>query len=245
LEALMPQNVPEFRFSENALRLRQFVYEYWCEHGHGPNLRAAHEATGLSREQLLEAYQELDLGIMCTVQLDSQNLALLKAPPFSSYPSQAQVYVDGRFHCYAGCAMESLAISSMPPFQGKELRIESYCACCLEPVQVRMRDGELLAHEPGSALVHVSSTPWEWNRTNIVSMCDSMNFVLDAEHALAYERKICRRGVVFTIEQAHRFVTPTARARMWNYERPPDYLRPPKVIEFVRSLGVDVSPWGV
>src|SRR5262249_28302495 len=50
-----PQNLPEFRFSEDALKLRQFVYEHWCTHGHGPNLRAAHEATGLSRERLIEA----------------------------------------------------------------------------------------------------------------------------------------------------------------------------------------------
>jgi len=29
----MPQNVPEFRFSDDALRLRQFLYEHWCAHG--------------------------------------------------------------------------------------------------------------------------------------------------------------------------------------------------------------------
>ena len=45
----MPQQVPEFRFSEDALRLRQFLYEHWCAHGHGPNLRAANQATGLPR----------------------------------------------------------------------------------------------------------------------------------------------------------------------------------------------------
>lgn len=240
----MPQHVPEFRFSDDALQLRQFVYEYWCTHGHGPNLRAAHEGTGLSRERLLEAYKELDLGIMCVVNQETQNFALLKAPPFSSFPSQAQVYIDGRFHCYAGCAMESLAISMMPPFRDKEVRIESYCACCLSPVRVLTRDGELLSYQPLSARIHVSSTPWEWNKTNIVSMCDSMNFVADPGHAEAYERKICRRGVLFTLEQAQRFVAPTGRARMWNYERPPDYLRPARVIEFVRSLGVDVGAWG-
>ena len=53
----MPQNIPEFRFSDDALKLRQFVYEHWCAHGHGPNLRSAHEGTGLSREQILEAYK--------------------------------------------------------------------------------------------------------------------------------------------------------------------------------------------
>ena len=47
---------------------------------------------------------------MCIVDQDTQNFNLLKAPPFSSYPSQAQIHLDGVFHCYAGCAMESLAI---------------------------------------------------------------------------------------------------------------------------------------
>lgn len=240
----MPQNVPEFAFSEDALKLRQCVYEHWCTYGHAPNLRAAHESTGLSREQLLEAYKQLDLGIMCNVEQDSQNFNLLKAPPFSSYPSQAQVFVDDRFHCYAGCAMESLAICMMPPFAGKELRIEGYCGCCLAPVSLLTKDGETLSVAPESALIHVSLNPRDWNKTNIVSMCDSMNFVLDASHAAAYERKIGRRGVVFTMAQARRFITGTGKARMWNYERPPDYLRPQRVIDGIRALGVDVSGWG-
>jgi hypothetical protein len=240
----MPQNVPEFRFTEEALRLRQFVYEHWCRHGHGPNLRDAHEGTGLTRRQLLEAHKQLDLGIMCVVDQDTQNFNLLKAPPFSSYPSQAAIHVDGRFHCWAGCAMESLALSLMPPFAGREVRVESYCACCLAPVRVTTRDGEVLAHAPEGALIHVSLSPRDWNKTNIVAMCDAMNFVLDVEHAHHYEREIVRRGVVFTLEQARRFVAGTGRARMWQYDRPPDYLRPQRVIDGIRALGVDVSGWG-
>ena len=239
-----PQNLPEFRFSEDALKLRQFVYEHWCAHGHGPNLRAAHEATGLSRERLIEAYKELDLGIMCIVDQDTANFNLLKAPPFSSYPSQAQVYVDGRFHCYAGCAMESLAMCMMPPFAGKELRIESYCACCLAPVSVLTKDGATLSYTPDSVMVHVSLSPRDWNKTNIVSMCDSMNYVLDATHAQTYEAKIGRRGVVFTMDQARKFITGTGKARMWQYDRPPDYLRPQRIIDGIRALGVDVRGWG-
>jgi hypothetical protein len=240
----MPQNVPEFQFSESALKLRQFLYEYWCAEGHGPNLRAAHEATGLGREQLIDAYRELDLGLVCTVDQGTQNVNLLKLQPFSSYPSQVEVHVDGRFHCWAGCAMESIALSRMPPFAGKEVRLESYCACCLAPVTLVTRDGEILSRAPGSVLIHVSSSPREWNTTNIVCMCDSMNYVLDAEHALAYERKICRRGVLFTPEQARRFVADTGKNRMWRYDWPPVQLKPERVIAGIRALGVDVTSWG-
>ncbi len=240
----MPQNVPEFRFSDDALKLRQFVYEHWCAHGHGPNLRAAHEATGLTRAQIVEAYKQLDLGIMCIVDQETQNFNLLKAPPFSSYPSQAAIHVDGRLHCYAGCAMESLALSRMPPFAGKEIRVEGYCACCLAPVGVVTRDGEVLSQAPADVLVHVSLSPRDWNKTNIVSMCDAMNFVADAAHAATYERTIGRRGVLFTLEQACRFVAGTGKARMWQYDRIPDYMRPQRIIDGIRALGVDVSGWG-
>ncbi|GIW44813.1 MAG: hypothetical protein KatS3mg077_2095 [Candidatus Binatia bacterium] len=240
----MPQNVPEFRFSDAALKVRQFVYEYWCDHGRAPNLRAVHEATGLGRAEIVEAYKELDLGMMCVVDLSTQNVNLLKAPPFSSYPTQAEIHVDGRFLSYAGCAMESLAVSMMPPLRDKEVRIEGYCACCLAAVRLTARNGEVLHAEPEALAIHVSLSPREWNLTNMVHMCDAMNFVADPEHAQRYERGICRRGVVFTLHQALRFVTPTGQARMWQYDRPPDYLRPNRVLEFIRSLGVDVRGWG-
>ena len=240
----MPHNVPEFRFSDDALRVRQFLYEYWCAHGHGPNLRAASEATDLDRDRLLATYRELDLGLIVTIDQGTQNGNILKLQPFSSYPSQVEVHVDGRFHSFAGCAMESIALSRMPPFAGKEIRLESYCACCLAPVTIRVRDGELLSRAPGSVLIHVSSTPREWNTTNIVCMCDSMNFVHDAEHAQAYERAISRRGVLFTPEQAQRFVADTGKNRMWRYDWPPVTFRPERVIAGIRALGVDVTSWG-
>ena len=90
----------------------------------------------------------------------------------------------------------------------------------------------------------MSTTPREWNATDIVCMCDSMNFVLDAEHALAYERQIARRGVLFTLEQARRFVAGTGENRMHRYDWEPVSLVPSRVIGGIKALGVDVSNWG-
>ena len=75
-------------------------------------------------------------------------------------------------------------------------------------------------------------------------MCDAMNYVLDRDHALAYEKKIVRRGVLFTMDQARKFITGTGKARMWQYDRIPDYMRPQRIIDGIRALGVDVSGWG-
>ncbi len=240
----MTQRVPEFRFDDDALRVRQFLYEYWCAHGHGPNLRIVHEATGLDRLRIIAAYTQLDIGNVCVIDQDAQNASLLKLQPFSSYPSQVQVFLDGKPHCWAGCAMESIAISRMPPFKGRELRLESYCACCLAPVTLVTRDGEVLSASPASVLIHVSTSPRDWGRPNIVCMCDSMNFVIDATHADSYERTLCRRGVRFTLEQARRFVASTGEARMWRYDWEPAYIRPERIIAGIKALGVDVSNWG-
>jgi hypothetical protein len=240
----MPQNIPEFTFGEDALRVRQFLYEYWCEHGHGPNLRAVHEATGLARERIIDAYKQLELGGTLVLDPLTQNGNVLKIQPFSTYASQVEVHIGGKFHSFAGCAMESVAISKMPPFAGKELRIESYCACCLEPVTITTRDGEILTRKPESVRIHVSLSPHEWNTVNIVAMCDGMNFVHDADHAAAYEKKVARRGVLFTLEQAQRFVADTGNNRMHRYDWPPVSVRPEKILNGIKALGVDVSNWG-
>src|SRR5438874_1071964 len=73
--------------------------------------------------------------------------------------------------------------------------------------------------------------------------CDRMNFILDATYAGKYDAVLGRRGVRFTMEQARRFVTPTGKARMWQYCRAPDYSRPEKIIAGIRALGVDTTAW--
>ena len=240
----MTQNVPEFQFDDDALKLRQFIYEYWCANGHGPNLRAAHEGTGLARQRIIEAYKQLDLGVICVVDHNSQNFNLLKVQPFSSFPSQVEVYLDGKFHCYAGCALESIALSRMPPFAGKEIRLESYCACCLMPVTIVVKDGEVLSKRPDGVCVHISTSPRDWNKDNIVSMCDSMNYVHDAAHAEAYEKQVARRGVLVTLDQARRFVADTAANRMYRYDWPPVSVKPARIIAGLKAIGVDLSNWG-
>ncbi len=91
----------------------------------------------------------------------------------------------------------------------------------------------------------IFAQPWEAGAGvgDIVAMCDSMNFVLDETHAGRYDAVLGRRGVRFTMEQARRFVTPTGKARMWQYDRAPDYIRPEKIIAGIRALGVDTTAW--
>jgi len=92
-------------------------------------------------------------------------------------------------------------------------------------------------------LVHISTSPWDWNNNDIVHQCDSMNYVLDAAHADRYERIVSRRGVLLTIELTAAFVKATGDERMWDYDWAPATLNPKAVIFGMKQLGADVSAW--
>jgi hypothetical protein len=239
----MPQNVSEFEFTEHALRVRAYLFEFWCAHGRGPTLREVHEATGLDRRTITSAYKELQLGIVATVQEDTQNCNLLKLPPFSSFPTQVRAYIDDRFHSFVGCASEAVAFSHMPPFRDKLVRLESHCACCLAPVTLVSRNFELQSVEPAGVLMHISLHPFDWNTTDMVRMCDSMNYVLDEQHAQRYERQTSTRGVLVNLDQAKMFVQGVANERMWNHDWKPGTLNPKAVLKGFKMMGVDTSPW--
>ena len=69
----MAHYVPPMEWSERALKAREFIFDFWAEQGRGPNLRQAHEGTGMSRRDLVQAYKELQTGIVT---------ALVGAPVF-------------------------------------------------------------------------------------------------------------------------------------------------------------------
>lgn len=53
-----------------------------------------------------------------------------------------------------------LAVSWLYP--GKEVQIDCPCLDCGEPIQVRMRDGEILSSSPDGIVAHAKLPPSEW-----------------------------------------------------------------------------------
>ena len=167
-------------------------------------------------------------------------------------PCDALPLTDRGFR-YGMSVFESIRVWKNAPlfFAGHAARLQRACERCgfrfdhsaLATAEKLLRQGKLDAAIAEYAKV-VADNPRDWNTTNIICMCDTMNYVQDAEHALAYERHICRRGVLFTLEQARRFVASTATSRMWNYAWPPVTFHPERVIAGIKALGVDVSNWG-
>jgi hypothetical protein len=241
----MAHYVPALEWSERALVVRKFVFDFWAETGRGPNLRHVKEGTGLLRRDIVQAYKELQTGIVVVVDQDSPNCDLLKIPPYSAFPSQVEMYLDDRFHSFIGCAHEAMAVSNMPHFHGKEVRLESYCACCLEPITFWAKNFEVTRCEPSEPLIHCAAPLWDWVNNDMKSMCDHTNFVLDAEHAARYEVQIGRRGILFSMKQVHDYVEPAVGVRGWDYHWASQSMNPEKIIGRLKALGVDVSPWGL
>jgi hypothetical protein len=133
----------------------------------------------------------------------------------------------------------------MPSFAGKELRLESYCSCCLAPITLLIRDGEIVGGATDSVRIHVSLHPNDFGIPTVMPMCDSMNYVIDVDHALTYERKIDRRGILLTIEQARSLVRLVGDVRMHDYHWRVAPLTVDAVITNFRLGGVELSNWNV
>jgi hypothetical protein len=132
----------------------------------------------------------------------------------------------------------------MPPFKDKTVRLESWCACCMEPITLVSKNFELQSVTPPGVFLHISLSPYDWNNVSMVRMCDSMNYVIDASHAERYERQISARGVLVNLDQAKMFVSGVANERMWNHHWKPGIMNPRAVIKGFQMMGVDTSPWG-
>jgi hypothetical protein len=80
--------------------------------------------------------------------------------PFSNVPNNYRISVDGEQRWYAQCGLEALAVSWL--FPGREIRVDSACLDCAEPVGIHMRDGKLLSVEPRTVVGHVNLPVRRW-----------------------------------------------------------------------------------
>jgi len=80
--------------------------------------------------------------------------------PFSSLPTLYRISIDGAPHGYAQCGLESLALSWL--FPDREVRIDSLCPDCGEPISLVMSGGELLSISPDSVVTHTNVPVSKW-----------------------------------------------------------------------------------
>ena len=141
-------------------RLHERVLQSFIERGHAPTYLEVGQAEQLAPDAARAAVRELvGCGLPGVWQHPGTD-HIASYAPFNNLPTWHRVTVAGEQKWTAQCGFEALAVTHV--FPGQEVVIDSSCLDCGEPVQVRMRDGELLGVEPAEAVAHVNLPLARW-----------------------------------------------------------------------------------
>ena len=225
-----------WQFTANAKRVRRYLYEQFLAEGRSPNVARIMEATALAKAQVDEALRELERGVMVMLERDTDGV-VVKCPPWANIPTPHLIGVDGRRKWYAGCAFEALNICYCHP--GKLVTIDSSCPHCGEPVQITLRDDDVVSHAPGETVVHIGIDPRRW-KENWVAACANTNFFPSAGHVRAYEQARRVRGASVPLLQAREL---TRYKNRLDYERGADG-GGEGMLPALRKIGAAPNEWG-
>jgi hypothetical protein len=137
-----------------ALEVRRHVYSTVADRAVAPT--AADTAAALGRPERDVAAAYLKLHDAHALVLHPGTTEIWMANPFSAIETPHCVRVDRRAW-FANCAWDALGIPGALHADGE---IDSECACCGEPLALRVRDGELEAG--AELLVHILVPARRW-----------------------------------------------------------------------------------
>ena len=136
------------------LDVRRYVYFSVVANGRPPAAAEAATAFGLPEPELAASYRRLHDAHALVLFPDTTDVWM--ANPFCFAPTTHRVRAAGRV--WTGtCAWDALGIPAALHTDGS---IESECACCGEPVALRVREGELAEGE--DLLVHILLPARRW-----------------------------------------------------------------------------------
>lgn len=230
-------------WSPGAERLLSFVLTFWVENRRPPNTADVYHGVGYDDYAARRLYRELQLGLAAVVADDRLQLNIVKVLPFSATPTPNRLMIDGQFIAYVGCAGEAFSVSGLPMLELTEFEVESACSCCYAPIRLSYLGPKLLTPSDELPMVAVVGNPHMWEYGVLADrVCDDFHFVLDAEHAERFARRISRRQVTMQAQQLADLSRPISLRRM----RDPAsrlWLDAEIHMNAFASLGVDISLW--
>jgi len=140
-------------------RLHQRVLRAFIAGGHAPTYLDLAREEHLPPEQARQAVKELMAAVPGCWQHPGTD-HIVSYAPFYNLPTWHRVTVEGEQKWTLLCGFEAVVVSYL--FPGKEVTVDSVCRDCGEPVQVRMRDAELLSVDPPEAVVHSNLPLARW-----------------------------------------------------------------------------------
>ena len=133
--------------------IRAFVYDHFKETTLPPTVDDTAARFGLSNEEAVSAYEELNQRHAFFLKPGTHNI--LMANPFSAVETLFKVHVDNKTY-FANCAWDSLGI---PAALHADAEIEAACPQSGYPIRLSVKDAKVSSSD---ALVHFLVPFHEW-----------------------------------------------------------------------------------
>jgi hypothetical protein len=158
--------------------------------------------------------------------------------PFSAVATPFRVTARGRTW-FANCAWDAVAFHAM--LGEDEVRVDSFCHHCAEPIRIVMRGGRAVAIEPAEALVYLALRPTEWWGDITTTCANTMVFFSSPAHRDASD--LCApadRSASLTPDQLHALSGPIYAGK---FEL--DYARPGRqqLLDHFAAIGLTGEYW--
>ena len=119
-------------------QIRHFVYNHFADTTHPPSVDETAQHFNISTEEAGEYYKELHKRHAFFLELEKLSVRI--ANPFSGIPTDFKIHANGKTY-YANCAWDMLGI---PAALHTDAVIEAVCTESNEPVQLEIRDGQIM-----------------------------------------------------------------------------------------------------
>jgi hypothetical protein len=130
------------------------VVEYFVKTGRAPHYTELAGTLGVPPDEARQLqHKAAESSIACWFVKDTDYVE--SWAPFSNVPTHHRVTIDGQQKWYGQWGIEVLAVRWL--FPGTEVRIDSNCLDCGQPIRIRMRDDKILEIDPPTAVAHMNS----------------------------------------------------------------------------------------
>jgi hypothetical protein len=136
------------------LGIRNHVYATFIADGRAPTAAETGAALVLGEDEVVDAYRRLHDGHALVLHAGTTEIRMLN--PFSAVETPHRVDADGR-SWFANCAWDALGIPAALHADGA---VRSECPDCGEPLELEVRDGELV--HGADVLVHFVVPARRW-----------------------------------------------------------------------------------
>lgn len=217
--------------------IRLSIFEHLLADARAPVVEELMTEFSLARETVTAILEELEAARH--IALVPGSARILMAFPFSAITTPFRVTTRGQEY-FANCAWDAVAFHAM---LGDEVRVESFCHHCAEPITIELRDGRATHVEPEEALVYLALRPTQWWE-NIVTTCsNTMVFFASPEHRDASD--LCApadQSASLTPDEVHALSGP-----IYGRKLELDYARPTRdeLLDHFDALGLTGEYWRI